>query len=291
MRHYFGVNAWNIRYRLVLAMATALLALSLSGCDSLECQDGGRLGAAYQQGEAAAIAQNEADYDEGLSQGLALTYDDGETEGRVAGFDAGYASGFSDSGDYELGYGTGYSLGFDDGFSTPAACELGDEDGYAAGFGLGDGDGYALGYEAGYADNYQNCGILPDDSATQSKNDDEPSAEDIGICHGRGASSVRDTGSFARGRAAGIAQNEDYQEGYNRQYEIGFGEGESIGRDDAYDEGLTQGYNVGADEGWQTARYDCYDRAYPDGYAAGYDSGYQAGYADGSYEGDRGSDC
>ena len=288
------MNASNIRSgrpgALSLALATALLSLSLSACDTLECQDGGRLESAYQQGEAAALAQNQADFEEGRRQGLALTYADGEAEGYVAGFDDGYASGFWDSGDYELGYGTGYNLGFDDGFSTPAACELGDEDGYADGFGLGDGDGYALGYELGYADYFEPCGILPDDSASPKKAD-EPSAEDIGQCHGRGMRSVRDAASFSRGRAAGVAQNDDYLSGYNRQYEIGFLEGESIGRDDAYDEGVSQGYTVGADEGWQTAWYDCYDQAYPDGYAAGYDSGYDAGYSDGSYAGGSGSEC
>ena len=269
----------------------ALIAFGGAGCDTLECQDGGRLEVAYQEGQAQAAAQNEADFQRGQREGLGLSFADGEREGYQVGFDEGYASGYWNSGDYEAGYSTGYSLGFDEGAGDPGACEGGDEAGYTDGFTIGESDGYSVGYEIGFDDYYRPCTVAPNRLSPRQADEDAPTAEDIGQCHSRGVNSARDTGAFLRGRSAGIAANDEYLAGYGTQYEVGLDDGAREGEQIAYDEGLSIGYSDGAEEGWESAWYGCYDIGFPDGYNAGYDDGYQSGYSEGSYEGDLGEGC
>lgn len=280
-----------LRPALRLSIFIALAALGTSACDTLECDDGGRLEAAYQQGQVEAAAQNEADFQRGQREGLSLTFADGEREGYILGFEEGYAAGYWESGDYEAGYSTGFSLGFDEAEADPRACEGGDEAGYSAGFALGDADGYGVGYQVGFDDYYRPCAGVQERQSPPAADADGPSPEDIGQCHGRGLRSARDSGAFLRGRDAGIAANEQYLAGYQTQYERGFIEGSGEGERIAYDEGLSLGFSDGADEGWQSAWYYCHDLAFPEGYDAGYDAGYQAGYSEGSYEGDTIEGC
>lgn len=270
---------------IVLCLVPAVMLLS-AGCDTLECQDGGRLEEAYNDGERIARLQNEQNFERGRLEGLGLTRQDGEDEGYQAGWQDGYDSGFGNDADYEAGYYEGYDLGLDLGLGDSDACASGDDAGYAEGWQFGDADGYEVGYQVGYSDWYRPCGVASDVNPSKSHEEQSADPEEIGQCHSRGMRSARDSGAFGRGRRAGAAQNPEYQAGYQEQYELGLAGGQLEGEAAAYEEGYVLGYAAGFDEGYLLSWYDCYDRAYSEGYDAGYDEGHRAGYEEGSYDGD-----
>jgi flagellar biosynthesis/type III secretory pathway protein FliH len=272
------------------AFAIALAALVASGCQKLDCFDGGALEAAYVEGQQSAAERNAAEFDRGRRDGLALTAEDGRRDGQRDGYEAGFDDGYYGPGGYAGGYNQGYDDGHDDGVADPAACEdgadLGAADGDADGFATGDADGYDVGfgdgYDAGFGDAIASCPAARLTGVTAAAPVDEG---DQRTCFDRGYRQTLDARAYDRGLAEGKRDNPDYQRGYAEAYPPAFAAGRSDGAIAGYNDGYDAGYDAGYDEGYEAVFADCYDAAYTDAFDGGYSDGYDDGYDDGYGEG------
>ncbi len=142
-------------------------------------------------------------YDTGLSEGMAIGYENGYAAGDQDGFDraklyfasADYNSGFTDGKAIGVsqGYSTGYTAGKNDGvvIGYNSGYNVGYNNGYNNGYDDGDYDGYNRGYNNGYDDGYDD-GLS--DGYDFGYNDGFSDGYDIGYTDGFG------DGSFSVGK-------------------------------------------------------------------------------------------
>lgn len=285
-----------------LLIALALLAMA-PGCE-VDCFDGAALESSYRDGAAAARAANDAAYQQGRTQGLSLTREDGLADGDCDGYEDGYGAGYASTQGYSAGYADGYSSGGSDGSFDPSACSAGANDGYAAGdaaaYSEGHDAGYAEGWDPGYEDGYaegaSTCTSARVLAAPAPKREDAPDPDDLRECKSRGYDDATDPSAQLRGFSDGKRENPEYQAGYRAAYPAAFVQGEAIGVDDGYDDGYADGYANGYDDSYSVVYGACFAAAWSDGYEAGYDPGLESGYTEGYSAGyssgyEAGADC